>query len=102
MRNKGLLITINILLVVVVLICFIGLKDYFYDMRANNCNDILNSEYGVSTDEVSSCIRFQNYPIYNYWLSYWMGVPIIIMLIFILEVLIGIIIEMDKINRSLL
>ncbi len=72
MVNKINYILLNSIVLIILVSCTIGFADYFYEMRVTNCESILKTDYQVSTGEVSSCLRFQNYPIYNYWFPYYL------------------------------
>jgi hypothetical protein len=69
-KNTSILIKISIIIISLLIIISICLSPYFFDMKVNNCNSILNSEYEISTFGVTDCYEFNNYPIWNFAQDY--------------------------------
>jgi len=58
----------------------------WYPMKAHNCDDIMVRRYDVATEDVSNCIKFRNYPFWNFyfvWIILWVILQIIYWMIFI-------------------
>lgn len=45
--------------------------DYFYEMKTTNCESVLSNDYDVSTEDVVSCKKFNNYPFWEFDSLYW-------------------------------
>ena len=70
-------LVINLGILLILIISFTFLSSYFYNMKSRNCNSIMNADYNVATDEVSSCMKFRNFPIVNFWIPYWLTFTLI-------------------------
>jgi len=68
---KGLNIIIGLIIIVGCLLTSILSYNYFYNMKVTNCDDILNTDYQISTEDVASCIRFNNYPLWEFTFLYY-------------------------------
>ena len=56
--------------------------DYFYDLKMKECEAIQGSEYEVSTEDVSYCYKIQVNKLWQYDIGYYIGINIIIVLLF--------------------
>ena len=43
----------------------------WYPMKVHNCDDIMVRRYDVATEDVADCIKFRNYPFWNFYFE-WM------------------------------
>jgi len=59
-------IIIGLIIIIGCLLTSILSQNYFYNMQVTNCDDILNTDYQVSTGDVADCIRFNNYPFWQF------------------------------------
>jgi len=71
-KNRLICIFLNIFLILILLSLAFGLHNTFYEMKVNNCNSILSSNYSVSTEDVADCYRFINYPSFEFNMDYYL------------------------------
>lgn len=51
----------------------------FHPMKVENCKDILGVHYETATEDIADCIRFRNYPFWNFyfiWIMIWLVISI--------------------------
>ncbi len=89
-------IVLNVGFLILILVSSILLFDFFYNMKVENCKDITGSEYEVSTQSVTSCIRFNNYPVYEYVVPYYLATFCMYFLISFVQVIIYMIKDMFR------
>ena len=65
MKRKTKYVYMGMLISILIVIVSIPLMFYFYDMKVVNCESITSSDYGVSTDDVTDCYKFYNFPFWN-------------------------------------
>lgn len=82
----------GILGLVVVMIIAVMLYPTFYNMEVTNCNSIIGSEYNVGTDETADCYKFNNFPVFNFTIPYFLGY-FFLYILFVLMITIGILMK---------
>ena len=71
-RNIKTSILLNVFLFLILLSLAVGLQNQFYNMEEVNCKKIMSSSYEVSTDSVSECYKFNNFPFWNFYVEYYL------------------------------
>jgi len=94
MKSINIHIVINLIILCMLIIGAIFLYTPLLNMKVKNCNSVLSVDYEVGTDEVTSCLRFQNYPFMYFGLKYIVIIPLIWICISLLQVMVYIAWEM--------
>lgn len=85
--NKNLIV--NLLIFILLLSTAVLNYNYFYNMKLKNCQSIVSSDYHVSTEDVSGCYRFYNYPFWEFTFYYYILWGILHIIIFAIQLMAG-------------
>jgi len=79
--NKKIILYVSAWILVFIILNILALAFTYYvdyPMTLKNCAEVLKADYLTPTDDYAQCVKIIAYPFYNYWLTVFILVPLLI------------------------